>query len=327
MTIAVSSGSARALVIVPSFDTTLTSQSNAVALEAAINTAASTISGLYSNAGTVDVLFKFDNSVLGESTTDGDFVPYTSYVSQLGVVSAANPGNHILSTAVANISKGNTGNWVLGTTAMLRVGQGYFGVTPCFNAAGNSVSGCNAIYDGVITIGAVSTASAGAGFNSQAVVVVEHEMNEILGGGGPASTIGYDFSAEGKTGVLGSTDLYRYQSSGPTCADVDSTPSYTTSSSAVACYSYDGGSTSLVRMNQAGGGSDYADFATTTPNTPYIQDAFYPGTTPVYSPLSPEFVMMQSLGWEAVPEPSTMPLFGGAIGGLSWLRRRRFRPA
>lgn len=232
----------------------------------------------------------------------------------------------MLATAVANLSKGNSGSWVLGTTAFLRVGMGFTGsgTTPCFSASGSVVSGCNAVFDGVITLGNVSTSPAGAGQNAQAVSVTEHELDEVLGGGGSGSTIGENYSSEVSGVVLGSTDLYRYQSSGSTCASVTSTPSYATNSSAIACYSINGGSSALVQMNQVGGGSDYGDFATTLPNIPYIQDAFYPGTTNDYSPSSPEFTMMESISYNGiVAEPSTLALIAGAIGGLGWMRRRR----
>ena len=76
LTIAALAGPAHALLIVPTFDSSLTSQGNAVALEAAINTAVSTIDGLYSNPGTVNILFRFNSGVLGESITDGQFIDY-----------------------------------------------------------------------------------------------------------------------------------------------------------------------------------------------------------------------------------------------------------
>jgi hypothetical protein len=329
------SGPAHALLIEPTFGPTLTSQPNAAALEAAINNAVETIDGLYSNPGTVQILYNYNSGVLGETQSGEAFVSYSQYTSQLAAVSAANPQNSVLATAVANIAKGNTADYVLGTTAFLRVAMNFTGpgTTPCYDSTGTFVNGCNQIYDNVITIGNVSTSPAGPGHNSQAVAVVEHETDEALGGGGTGTTIGENLSGDlcpssttCSLTAIGPTDFYRYESSGSTCADVDSTPSYTTSSSAVACYSIDGGKTALVQMNQAGGGSDYGDFVTPSVGPPNIQDAFYGGTTNDYTDASPEFIMMQSIGYDA-PEPSTLALFASAIGGLGWMRRRRARSA
>lgn len=321
-------GQAHALLILPTYDSTLTGSANAAALEAAVNTATSTINGLYSNPGTVQVLFAFNSGVLGQSQDGESFVSYPQYIARLAANAAAHPSNTVLATAVANLGHGNTGTFVLGTTAFLRVGMGFTGAatTPCYNASGNFVSGCNAIFDGIVTIGNLSTAPAGAGQNSQAVSVLEHELNEVLGGGGTGTTLGDDLSGflnAGET-AIGPTDLYRYRASGATCATVTGTPSYTTDPSAIACYSYDGGSTSLVQMNQDHtSNADYGDFANVAVN---IQDAFYPGTTAVYSPLSPEFQMLESISYDA-PEPSTIALLVGAVGGLGWVRRRRARRA
>jgi hypothetical protein len=276
----------------------------------------------------VQVLFEYNSAVFGQSQDGLSFIPYSQYTALLATDSAANPGNNVLASAVANLSAGNSGNWAAGTTAFLRVGLGLAGsdTTPCFNASGSFVSGCNAIFDGVVSIGNLSTSPTGMGLNAEATAVLEHELDEVLGGGGTGSTIGENFSAYVTGMVIGPTDPYRYQASGATCADVTSTPSYTTSASAVACYSIDGGTTALVQMNQTGGGSDYGDFATTSPNVPDIQDAFYGGTTPVYSTSSPEFTMMESIGYDAnVPEPPALALFTVAIGGLGWARRRRVR--
>jgi hypothetical protein len=320
-------GHAHALLIVPTFDLNPTSDPNSfnnasdpAGEVAAIDTAINTIDGLYSNPGTIQILFNFNSGVFGQSNDGESFVPYGQYTAQLAADSAAHPGNTVLASGVANLSKGNTGDWVLGTTAFLRVGMGFTGsgTTPCFNSSGNYVSGCNVVYDGVISLGNLSTSSNGAGKNSTATSVAEHEIDEVLGGGGTGTTIGETANlANYVTGpVIGPMDPYRFQSSGSTCANVTNTPSFTTSSSAVACYSIDGGTTSLVQMNQAGGGSDYGDFATTSPNIPCIQDAYYPGATDIYSILSPEYAMMQSIGYDALPEPSTVALFAGAVGGL-----------
>jgi hypothetical protein len=328
-------GPAHALLIVPTFDlnpagdvNSLNNTTNPAAEVAAINTAISTIDNLYSNPGTVYVLFNFNSGVFGQSQNEETFVPYSQYTGQLAANSAANPGNKVLASAVANLSKGNTADYVLGTTAFLRVGMGFVGpgTTPALSAGGFPGP-----FDGIISVNNLSTSPTGPGQNSQATSVVEHELNEVLGGGGTGTTIGENlapFLCPGqltcKLTAIGPTDPYRYQSAGPTCANVNSTPGFTTAFGVVACYSVDGGQTSLVQMNQAGGGSDYGDFATTSPNIPYIQDAFSGGTTDDYSQLSPEFTMLESIGYDAnVPEPSTMALFGGMVVGLGWIRRRR----
>ena len=331
-------GPARALQIAPTFDpTSFGGDPNAVAQEAAINTAVTTIEGLYSNPGTVQLLFEFNNGLGGGSDTDAgyQFVPYSEYTTNLAAISAEHPNNAVLATAVANLSSGNSGNYVLATTALLRVGQGYSGATPCFNSSGafvtNGSNQCDGIFDAVISIGTSSTTNAGPGQNSQAVSEMEHEIDEALGGGGAGTTIGENLSGDlcphtvtCNLTAIGPTDFYRYASTTTSCANVTSTTSYVTSSSNAVCYSIDGGKTALVQMNEAGGGSDYGDFVTPSSGPPNIQDAFYSCCSNKYTDASPEFTMMESIGYDA-PEPSTLALFSGAIAGLGWMRRRRAR--
>jgi hypothetical protein len=309
---AVLAGRANALLIVPTFDGSLTSNGNAVAFEAAIGNAITTIDGLYSSPGTVLVLFKFNAAVDGSSLTTTYNYTYSNYTQLLHADSAAHPENNILATAVANLSHGNVANMVNATSALTRVALGQSANSGCLNAAG--ACGTGGIFDSIVSIGNLSTGSNGPGKNSQAVSVLEHELNEVLGGGGTGSTLGQNLVS-----TIGPTDLYRYHSTGSTCANITSTPSYTTSSSEVSCYSIDGGVTSLVQMNQSGGGADYGDFANVAIN---IQDAFDPGTSPVYSFASPEYKMMLSIGWD-VPEPASFALFAGGAGAVGWVRRRR----
>ena len=173
------------------------------------------------------------------------------------------------------------------------------------------------MFDSIVTIGNLSTGSNGPGKNSQAVSVLEHEIDEALGGGGSGTTLG-----ESVTSTIGPTDFYRYHSTTSDCSGITSTPSYTTNSSEISCYSIDGGKTSLVQMNQNhSSNADFGDFANVAVN---IQDAFDPGATPVYTSVSPEFTMMASIGWD-VPEPATFALFMGAVAGLGWMRSRHAR--
>ena len=305
-------GPADALLISPTYDSSLTGNANAAAYEAAINTAIKTIDGLYGSPGTVQVLFKFDGSVHGESDTSEYSYSYSGYKQLLSADSAAQPNNSVLATAVANLSHGNTATTVDATSALVRVALGQSADIGCLNAAG--VCGTGGTFDSIVSIGNLSTGSAAPGFNSQAVSVLEHELNEVLGGGGTGTTLGQSL-----TSTIGPTDFYRYHSTSSTCAGITSTPSYSPSSSEVACYSIDGGTTSLVQLNEAGGGSDYGDFANVAVN---IQDAFDPGTTAVYSTASPEYTMMLSIGWN-VSEPATFALFVGAVFWLGWMRRQR----
>src|SRR6516164_8803398 len=88
---------------------------------------------------------------------------------------------------------------------------------------------------------------------------IEHELDEVLGGGGAGSTLNFGSVASCVTdptgffcNKVGPTDLYRYSS--------PNNPSFTGSSSASAYLSVNGGVTRIVQFNQLSGG-DYGDFA------------------------------------------------------------------
>lgn len=74
------------------------------------------------------------------------------------------------------------------------------------------------------------------GSQFDAIGGLEHELNEVLGGGGAGSALN-NFPGE-----YGPTDLYRYSAPG--------TPSYSTSSSVSSYLSINGGLTSIVGFNQ-----------------------------------------------------------------------------
>ncbi len=320
LVLAVGGRAARALLIVPTYDSSITSNANAAAIQAAIGTAINTVDGLYSDAGTVGIYFKFNASVLGSTSTVRYVTTTADYVAALQADATANPNNTVLATAVAHINS-VPASLVAGTSALFRVALGANSVTPCFSATGGFLPGCNGVNDAVITIGTTDTGSPGAGLNSKAVAVIEHELNEVLGGGGPGTMLtaatSLPASVLGST-AIGVTDFYRYLSATGNCAGITSTLSTSNLANVVACYSIDGGVTALAQMNQNTNGSDYGDFAFTGTNN--IQNANYSGATPLYSTLSPEFTMLLSIGWDPIPEPAVLGLFLVGLAGLAGVR-------
>jgi hypothetical protein len=182
--VAVAIGSrALAMTIVPTFDSTISSAANAVDIKNAINTSASSIGNLFSNPGTVNILFQLSNSnqYLGSTNAAYYSNTYSTFTNLLKSNSSANPANRNLSTAVANLAQGNDASGslkVLATSALLRVGLGQ--------------SAATATYDGTITLSSFYSLSYtrpiapynGSNTSYDAVRVIEHEINEVLGGGG-----------------------------------------------------------------------------------------------------------------------------------------------
>lgn len=311
---------AQGLVITPTYDATIGGNATIVA---AIGTAITAVQSLYSDSGTVGIYFAFDGAVFGQSNNGISTRTLAQYTAALQADVTANPANTVLASALSFVGTGNTAPNVQGTTAYLRVALG-FSTTPCFSATGVFSGACGAVNDAVISLGNLNYTPGGAGFNSEGVGVIEHELNEVLGGGGAGSVLS---GSQTITSTIGPIDFYRYHASGASCASVTTTPSNTSSAAEIACYSLNGGTTALTQMNQTGGG-DFGDFVTSgSPRN--IQDAFGGGaTTSVYSTSSPEYIMLQSIGWDpvvtnAVPEPASIALLSGGMGALGFLRRRR----
>jgi hypothetical protein len=243
---------AQALTITPSFDSSITSDVNGSAIEGAINLAIGTIDGLFANPVNITVTFTYDAGAAGnlESTTQTFYgYSYSSYKSALTADAAANPQNTVLATAVANLPKGNDAN---GRSGMAITGA----QSILLSAYGLGASAS----DAVININknqpfAFSRPVSNTAFD--AVGGIEHELDEVLGGGGAGSTLNPRAKScpNAPNGFFcnrfGATDLYRYSAAG--------TPSFTTSSTATAYLSVDGGNTKIVDFNQNPNG-DYSEW-------------------------------------------------------------------
>ncbi len=133
--------------------------------------------------------------------------------------------------------------------------------------------------------------------------VAAHEIDECLGVGGPGTALPTTNSA------IGAEDLFRYSATG--------VRSFTTSSSATAYFSIDGGATHIINFNQSGGGADYADWASSSVH--HIQDAFGTPNTQLDIGL-PELTALDVVGWN-LPEPSSLALMAFAGGTLTARKR------
>jgi hypothetical protein len=318
------SASANALVITPVFDSSITGSSNATAIEASINSAIRAMDNLYTNAVTLKVDFTYKSASAGNLLSTSqyfDAISYSTYIADLRSVHNTESSNSVLTTALANLTYGNDANGSknvaisLGLAEMLGIISSgtYNSYVPVININSNQSFGftqpvSSSTYD--LTGG------------------LEHELNEVLGGGGAGSTLNsVANNVSGLNGDVGPLDLYRYSAA--------HTASFTTSSSANSYLSVNGGTTSVVSFNQNSSG-DFGDF---TPNCGsassgglLIQNAFNcTGTYAAYTSSSPEATMLQALGWSvatssssaSVPEPTSISLLiGGLLGFRVSLRKK-----
>ena len=304
--------------IIPDFLSSITTSSDAVQVEEAVNSAVNVFHKLYGNNLTITTDFSYTPGAAGDllSTTQNYYdVPHTVYVNALKADSAAHPGNIVLESAIANLSKGNDASGA-NDIALSGAQVAMLGLGPASdsNATVNINSNQSFAFTRPVS-------------NSQYDLIggLKHELDEVLGGGGGGSTLNSIASscANEPRGFfcnkLGSLDLYRYSDPGA--------PSFSTSSAADAYFSINGGGTNIVGFNQNSSG-DFGDFA--PPGTgagQLIQNAFNStGQDEAYTSLSPEYTMMESIGYNGVvPETSTwlMMLLGFAGLGFAGYRRAR----
>lgn len=220
--------------------------------------------------------------------------------------------------------------------------------TPQFDNMGDFV-GHGGTVDGIIFLNIdqplqytrpMPTVSSG-GVLYDARQTMEHETDEVLGIGGAGSTLNAAiadpnwmtdfFGMPSDVNLIGPLDLYRYAAPGsPSWA-----PNPNLDFNQFAYFSVDGGNSLIDTFNQSamafGDAADWGlDFSKSCPGgfgvggSGSVQDAFSCNNEVHDVALqSPEGKALEAIGYDPLPEPMTLSLFGAGLACAAAIRRRK----
>jgi len=282
------------LVINGVFDTSITSDPNAAAIEAAFNGAVARYQSMYTDPITVKILFRYANTLpngnpigsgaLARSNWIFYTLPWSTVIAQL--TADAKSANDVKALATVP-GTAQTANIALGAADGRAMGVN----TPGVQCADSSVPsptppGCD--FDGIVTLVSVQPWSfsrpvAANTFDAQRSI--EHEIDEVLGTG---------------SGIDLNNPITRYRPLDLWTWSAAGTRNVTNTGTRY--FSLDSGTTNIVGMNQTSGG-DFGDFISPgcpQPN-PYVQNAFScPDQFMDISPTTPEGILMDVMGFDPV---------------------------
>jgi hypothetical protein len=281
------------LVIHPTFDSSITNNPNAAAIQATISRAISFHESLFTDPITIQIRFRFSTT-----TPDGMHLPmgtlartdlvlypisWSSYISALRADAKSSNDTqanaNLPGTALsANIRPSSAGGRAVGLN------------TPPAMFADGSV-GQGGPYDAIVTLNSAapyqfSRPPSASNFDAQRSI--EHEVDEAIGLGSRLGGNGSDLRPQ---------DLFSWSSPG----------NRNISTSGTRYFSINGGVANLVNFNQDPGG-DLGDwFSEQCPQThPYVQNAFVcAGQYSDISATSPEGINLDVIGYDLSPGASS----------------------
>ena len=283
------------LTIHATFDSSITSNPNAAAIEAMINRAISIHESLFSDPITIQIYFRY-----ATTAPDGTPLPART-VSQSDLVVYTIPWSTFINAlrADATTSNDNLANASLPGTALSASikpssanGRAVGLNTPPAMFANGTV-GNGGPYDGIVTLNSAlpfqfTRPTSASNFDAQRST--EHEMDEVIGLGSRLGGQGSDLRPQ---------DLFSWSSAGHR----------NVSSTGTRYFSINGGSTNIVNFNQDPSG-DFGDWLSTAcPQAhPYVQNAFgCTGQSSDVTGTSPEGINLDVIGYDLGNAPAPPP--------------------
>ncbi|PYS46284.1 MAG: hypothetical protein DMF68_19575, partial [Acidobacteria bacterium] len=285
-----SSGSG--LIINATFDSSITSNPNAAAIEAMINQAVAIYQSTFTDPITVSILFRYSSTSPNGTPLGSNSLAQSNYVIYTGTtwstyINALKADVRTANDATANASLPTSAlstNIIVSSANGRAVGLN----TPPGMFSNGSVS-AGGPFDGIVTLNSAAafqlTRPPTSG-NYDALRSTEHEIDEVLGLGSYISSYS----------DLRPQDLFSWSSPGVR----------NLTSSGSRYFSINSGSTNIVGFNQTSGG-DYGDWLSGScpQTTPYVQNAFScSGPTQVsdVTATSPEGINLDVIGYDLVSQ-------------------------
>jgi hypothetical protein len=279
------------LVINPTFDSSITNNANAAAIEAAINNAIAIYQSLFSDPVTISIYYRYSNK-----SPSGQSLPSTAVAESQFVVYPTN-WNTVIDALKAdsktpNDSSANASlpSFALSTNIVPSSANGRaLGMDTPPAMFANGTVGDAGPYDGIVTLNSAvsfsfSRPTASTSFDG--LEAIEHETGEVMGLGSFLDHSSSDLRPQ---------DLFTWSGFG----------TRNTTRSGTRYFSINNGQTDIVNFNQDSGG-DAGDWQSgTCPQAnPYVQNAFgCRGQSSDVSATSPEGLNLDVIGYDLATAP------------------------